>query len=267
MKDLAMVAKKARKHVLQMAYEAKDSHIGCSLSAIEILVALYFEVMNIDPDYPTDRLRDRFILSKGHAAAALYAVLAERGFFPVEALSDFAREGSRIADHIERHMPGVETNGGSGGHGLSLGVGMALAAAADNLPSRVFVLMGDGELQEGSVWEAAMFAASRNLKNLTLIVDVNGFQTWTQVRHVVEVEPLEDKFKAFGWATSRINGHHFHQLTDYLRLPSSRPPHVIFACTRKGKGVSFMEDHGEDWHNGVMTPEQYVLATREVEDA
>lgn len=265
MENLKLVAKRARESVLRMAYEAKDSHIGCALSSVDILVALYFSVLKVDPNDPGNPARDRFVLSKGHAASALYAVMCERGFFPQEALAGFSKDGSTIANHVSNELPGVETVGGSGGHGLPLGAGMALAALMDEADSRTFVLMGDGELQEGSVWEAAMFAASRKLTNLTLIVDRNEFQTWSRVEEVVALEPLKQKFQAFGWVAEEISGHDTNELQETLHQRYSRP-NVVIASTTKGCGVSFMEGSGE-WHNGVMTAEQYEAALKEVRSA
>ncbi len=263
MENLTVVAKKVRKSILDMAYNAKDSHIGCALSSVDVLVALYFGVMKIDPTKPKDPQRDRFILSKGHIASGLYAVLSERGFFPIEDLLSFAKDGSSIPSHVAQDaVSGVETSGGSGGHGLSLGAGMALAAQIDNAPYRIFVLTGDGELQEGSIWEAAMFASSRNLTNLTLIVDRNMFQTWGKVDDVVALEPLAERFRSFGWDVDEIDGHNIANLIKVLSATSNKP-HVVIARTVKGKGVSFMEGTG-DWHNGVLTEEQYKTAIQVV---
>ncbi|MDO8496879.1 MAG: transketolase [bacterium] len=263
MENLAVVAKKVRKSILDMTYNANDSHIGCALSSVDILVALYFGVMKIDPTKPKDLQRDRFILSKGHIASGLYAVLSEKGFFKIKDLSSFAKDGSSIPSHVAQDaVLGVETSGGSGGHGLSLGAGMALAAQIDNAPYRVFVLTGDGELQEGSIWEAAMFASSRNLKNLTLIVDRNMFQTWGRVDDVVALEPLAERFRSFGWDVDEIDGHDIANLIKVLSATGNKP-HVVIARTVKGKGVSFMEGTG-DWHNGVLTEEQYKIAIQEV---
>ena len=262
--ELERVARNARESVLRMAHAAKDSHIGCSLSAVDILTALYFLVLRVDPADPWHKARDRFILSKGHTAAALYAVLVERDFVSPSDLQGFAQNGSSMASHVERGiLPGVETNGGSGGHGLSLGAGMALACRQDGLDSRVYVLMGDGELQEGSVWEAAMFASSRNLAGLTLIIDRNEFQTWSRVDDVVAVEPLAAKFRSFGWRVSEVDGHCMDDLE--LALKSTHPfmPHAIIAHTVKGRGVSFMEGSGL-WHNGVLDDEQFGLALEEL---
>ncbi|MBI2278860.1 MAG: transketolase [Candidatus Brennerbacteria bacterium] len=263
MENLAAIAKQCRQKVLEMAYAAKDSHIGCALSSVDVLVLLFFRVMNVNPEDPRFSERDRFILSKGHAAAALYAVMSARGFFPREALATFAQNGSELASHVERKLPGVETNGGSGGHGLSIGAGMALAAQADGANYRIFILMGDGELQEGSVWEAAMFASSRNLSNLTLIVDRNGFQTWNKVDDIVAVESLVEKFRAFGWDADEVNGHDFERLGSVIERTGDRP-HAIIARTVKGKGVSFMEGDGV-WHSKSMSDEHYHRAMKEVQ--
>lgn len=261
--SLAVRAKRARRQVLELIYTAKDSHIGCSLSIVDILTVLYFRILSVDPLNPRDPKRDRFILSKGHSVSALYAVLSERGFFPESSMGGYAQDGSPIASHVEREvLPGVETNGGSGGHGLPIGVGMALSLRMDGLGGRVFVLMGDGELQEGSVWEALMFGASRSLSNVTLIIDRNEFQTWTKVNDVVGVEPLVEKLISFGWDAEQIDGHNFDELERALNVRSDRP-RAIVAKTVKGKGISFMEGSGE-WHNGSPTKEQYELAVQEL---
>jgi transketolase len=261
--ELPGIAKKARKRTVEMIYRAKDAHLGCALSAVDILVALYFKVLRIDPRAPMDPDRDRFVLSKGHGVASVYAVLAERGFFPTEALDTYAQNGSRLASHIVRNVvPGAETSGGSGGHGLPIGVGMARAAGDDGRPSRVFVLMGDGELQEGSVWEAAMFAGSGKLKNLTLIVDKNEFQTWTKVSEVVDVDPIDKKFEAFGWEAETVDGHDFAALEAALGRQGDKP-RVVIARTVKGKGVSFMEGSGE-WHNKSPNQAEFEQAMAEL---
>lgn len=263
MNDLAIIAKRARRNIIEMHYSSNDSHIGCSMCIVDMLVALYFRVMKLNLAKPKDFERDRFILSKGHAVSAVYAVMCERGFFPNEALATFAKNGSKIASHVERDvLPGVETNGGSGGHGLSLGIGMALVSRVDKIQYRVFVLMGDGELQEGSVWEALMFASSRNLSNLTLIVDRNVFQTQNKVDDVVAIEPLTEKFKAFGWNVDEVDGHDIEKFADVLGK-THNGPHAVIAHTIKGKGVSFMEGSG-DWHNGLLTEGQYKIAAKEL---
>lgn len=264
MVELEKVAQRVRRKILDMVYNAKDSHIGCSMSIVEILVSLYFQVMKIKPSQPRWPERDRFVLSKGHTAAALYAVLSERGFFLDDNLSKFAKDGSPVASHVAHNvLPGVETSGGSGGHGLSLGTGIALAARMDNLNHHIFVLSGDGELQEGSVWEAAMFASSRQLANLTLIVDRNLYQTWNKVDDVVSLEPLGDKLTAFGWNVSYADGHNMKDLSQVLAKIRDNCPHAVIANTIKGKGISFMEGLG-DWHNGILTKEQYEIALKEV---
>ncbi len=260
---LTEVAKQARRSVLELIYRAKDSHIGCSLSIVDILTAFYFKVLSVDPENSRDPNRDRFVLSKGHSVSALYSVLALRGFFPMEAVAGYAQDGSLIASHVERDvLPGVETNGGSGGHGLPIGAGMALALRADGKPSRVYVLMGDGELAEGSVWEALMFAASRKLSNLTLIIDRNEYQTWTKIEEVVAIEPLLEKLTSFGWDAEEVDGHNLAELERVLRTTGDRP-RAIIARTVKGKGISYMEGSGE-WHNGSPNAEQYQVAVSEL---
>lgn len=266
MVNLKKIAKNVRSIQLDMHFNAGDSHIGCSMSVVEILVALYFEVMKIDPRDPLSPDRDRFILSKGHAASALYAVLSERGFFPREDLFSFAKNGSHIASHVERDaFSGVETNGGSGGHGLSLGIGIALASIVDQRNFRTFVLMGDGELQEGSIWEAAMFASSRKFSALTLIIDRNEFQTWSKVDDVVAIGSIHDKFRSFGWEADEVDGHNMTELAEVLNKASDRP-RVVIAHTIKGKGISFMEGNGK-WHNGVLSEDEYKLAKEEINHA
>jgi len=260
---LSEIAKQARRQVLELIYQAKDSHIGCSLSLVDILAVLYFRVLAVDPKNPRDPNRDRFVLSKGHSVSALYSILSLRGFFPPTAVMGYAQDGSLIASHVERDvLPGVETNGGSGGHGLPIAAGMALALRSEAKVPRVYVLMGDGELQEGSVWEALMFASSRKISNLTLIIDRNDFQTWTKINEVVDVEPLLDKLTAFGWDAEQIDGHDFIELERALSTHSDRP-RAIIARTIKGKGISFMEGSGA-WHNGSPNAEQYETAVREL---
>ena len=266
MKELEAVAKEARRLMVEMHYRAKDAHLGCAMSMVEIMVSLYFRVMKADPSNPNAPDRDRFILSKAWAPSALYAVMCERGFFDRETLATFAQNGTRIASiGTSGVLPGVEASGGSAGQGLSVGIGMALVSRADKTGSRIFVLMGDGEVQEGSTWEAAMFAASRRLSSLTLIVDRNMFQTWSKVDDVVGIEPLAERFRAFGWDADEVDGHDIEKLTEVLGRMSSRP-HAVIARTTKGKGISFMEGSG-DWHNGVLTEEQYKIAARELNHA
>jgi transketolase len=266
-KELEAKAKNIRRAIVEMIYRAKSSHIGCSLSSAEILTALYFgRVLKVDPKNPTDPDRDRFILSKGHGVSAVYATLAERGFFPKEKLEEYGKNGTTLASHIVLNVvPGAETSNGSGGHGLPLGVGMAIAARFDKRPSRTFVFSGDGELEEGSVWEAALFAGFHKLSNLTLVVDRNNLQDGTDGKHlsdILDLNPLDEKFKAFGWDADIIDGHNFEELIPALQKQTGRP-RVVIAKTTKGKGVSFMEDRGE-WHGKCPDAGQYAQAMKEL---
>jgi transketolase len=243
---------------------AGSGHPGGSLSAADILTALYFSVMQLDPADPSWPERDRFVLSKGHAAPALYAVLAERGYFPVEELKGLRRLGSILQGHPDmKSTPGVEASTGSLGQGLSFAVGLAAAAKLDGAPWRVYVVLGDGELQEGQVWEAAMAAAHFGLDNLTAIVDNNGLQIDGPVEKVMSIEPVADKWRAFGWQVTNIDGHDFGQILGALaqaRETAGRPA-VIIARTIKGRGVPFMENRAE-WHGKAPSAEQLEEALR-----
>jgi transketolase len=243
--DMQTFAQRIRRHVLQMTHRARSSHIGSCFSIVELLAVLYGRILRVRPDEPTWGDRDRFLLSKGHGAAALYAVLAERGFFPKDWLADFFADGTRLAGHVTHHgMPGVEVSTGSLGHGLSLGCGMALAAKRDGRPVRVFVLMSDGECDEGSSWEAALFAPHHHLDNLIAVIDYNKIQSFGTVEEVLNLDPLGEKWRAFGWEVCEIDGHDLKQIEPTLgKVPRvlGRPTCII-AHTTKGKGVSFMED-------------------------
>ena len=234
-----------RHHVLRMTHRAQSAHVGTSLSMADLLAVLYGCVLKVDPTQPDWPERDRFILSKGHGCAGLYAVLAELGFFPLTWLDDFCRDGSRLAGHITHHgVPGVEVSTGSLGHGLPMGCGLALASKRDGQPYRVYTLLSDGECDEGSNWEAALFAAHHALDNLIAIVDYNKIQSLGTVQEVLKLEPLAAKWEAFGWGVREIDGHDFEQI---LRALTSIPfapgrPTCIIAHTVKGKGVSFMEN-------------------------
>ncbi|MDO8505601.1 MAG: transketolase [bacterium] len=257
-------AKEMRRMVLEMIHRAKAQHIGCSFSEMEILVTLYYAVMNIDPYNPKEEDRDRFILSKGHGVSAVYAILADRGFFPKEYLSTYYQDGSTLAGHIVRDcVPGAETSNGSGGHGLSLGIGMALAARRKRSPARTFVLMGDGELQEGSVWEGITFAAFHKIGGLTLIIDKNELQIMGRTTEVLNMDPFEDKFKSFGWHVITLDGNDTGALLHAFRENTFDKPKVIIAHTIKGKGVSFIENRVE-WHGKYPDEEQYRRALQEL---
>jgi len=249
-----------REHVLAIGAGAVGTHIGGALSAVDILVALYREVLRVRPEEPEWPDRDHFILSKGHASAALYATLAECGFFPVEELATYGSAEGRLMAHPTPAVPGVEFATGSLGHGLGLGAGLALAAKRAGRDKRVFVLMGDGELQEGSVWEAAMAAAHHGLDNLTAIVDRNRLQISGSTEDRMRLEPLADKWRAFGWQTSEIDGHDFGQLVPALRTPpAAGGPAVLIADTVKGRGVRHLQ-HRKQSHFAKLGPEAYQRA-------
>jgi transketolase len=247
---ITALARRVRAHTLRMVHRAKASHVGSCLSMTDLLATLYRAVLRVDPRRPDWPGRDRFVLSKGHGAAALYATLAECGFFPVDWLDTYCRDGTRLAGHITHHeVPGVEVSSGSLGHGLSYACGMALAARADRLLWRTFALLSDGECDEGSTWEAALFAPHHRLDNLVAVVDYNKIQSFGTVQDVLGLEPFADKWRAFGWAVREIDGHDVAQILDAFRgvsFETGRPSCVI-AHTLKGKGVGFMEGRLE-WH-------------------
>jgi transketolase len=270
--DTALVARFARKmrqNSLRMVHAARLGHPGGDLSAADILAALYTSVLRIDPRRPRTPDRDRFILSKGHCSAALYATLAEAGFFPLEWLSEYMKPLSMLNGHPDRNkVPGVEANTGPLGHGLPIGVGAAKAAKITGAAWRTFVLTGDGELQEGSNWEAAMAAAQFRLDNLTVIVDRNRLQQGDETERTVGLEPLADRWRAFGWAVREVDGHDLDTLIRTFReapFESGRPSCVI-AHTHKGRGVSFMEDRVE-WHHRVPTAQELAAALEELAEA
>jgi transketolase len=259
-------AKEIRKRLLQMIHEGKTGHTGGALSSVDILVSLYYAVMNIDPDDPKCPERDRFILSKGHSVEGLYCILADKGFFPEEELRTFSQYGSRLIGHPSMKVPGIEANTGALGHGLSIGVGTALGLKLDDRTQRVFVLMGDGELAEGSIWEAAMSASNFKLDNLTGIIDRNGLQISGNTEDVMALECLRAKWEAFGWAVTETDGHDYDALIENLNMTCPGQPHLIIAATTKGKGVSFMENNAK-WHHGAPTAEQLEQALNDLERA
>ena len=262
--DLEAVARNLRRNILKMIAEAGSGHPGGSLSAVEILTALYFRVLSHRPSEPSWADRDRFILSKAHACPVLYAALAEAGYFPVEELMTFRKLDSRLQGHAHIKTPGVEMSGGSLGQGLSFGVGTALAARLDGRPSRVFVLLGDGECDEGQVWEAAMSASHYGLDNLVAFVDRNGIQNDRWTHEVMELEPLADKWRGFGWQTIEIDGHDLAEVNAALdRAVEVKGPSVIIAKTVKGKGVSFMENN-PDFHGKAPNQDQLSQALVEI---
>ncbi len=265
--DYSQIAKEIRKKVLKMFFDSQTAHIGSSLSEVDILTVLYFKILSIDPKNPTAEDRDRFLLSKGHGAAGLYATLAQRGFFPDGVLDTYCQDGGKLPGHSTRGCaPGVEVSTGSLGHGLPMGAGMAIAAKNDGKKYRIFVLMSDGECQEGSVWEAVLFAAHHKLDNLVAIVDRNWWQAFGKTEEILQLEPLEDKFIAFHWNVQRINGHNFSEIENALsQIPFEKTkPSLVIANTVKGKGVSFIENKLE-WHYKNLTKEEYELALKELE--
>ena len=247
-KELAAVARAVRADVLTMSSAAGVAHVASALSCVDILVAIYFDAARVGPDTSRDPQRDRVLLSKGHAGAALYACLAARGFFDRSALSGYCADGSPLGEHPSREaVPGVEISSGSLGHGLGIGTGLALAARLTGSPTRVFVVMSDGECNEGSVWEAAMWAPRRGLDNLVAIVDFNKLQATGRSLEITQLAPLADKWRAFGWDVAEVDGHDFGALVPALRASGGGLPRLVVAHTVKGKGVSFMEDDLE-WH-------------------
>jgi transketolase len=258
------ISRKVRKVVLDIIYKSKSPHIGSSFSIAEILVALYYKVLNISPDDTHNPDRDRFILSKGHACPTLYAVLAERGFLSNDDLKGFAVNGGTLEQHPSMDLSrGIEVSTGSLGHGLSIGAGMALAGLNDSKRYEVYVILGCGELNEGSVWEAIMFAGQHRLNNLVALVDYNKIQAMGHTRDIIDLEPLGEKWKSFGWDVQEIDGHNFEQIFKSLNSLSSEKPNVIILHTIKGKGVSFMEDRLL-WHYRTPDDKEYKLALREL---
>ncbi|MDF2523046.1 MAG: transketolase [Clostridiales bacterium] len=265
-KNLSFIATNIRKHSIEGVYKAAAGHPGGSLSIADILAVLYFETMNIDPQNPKMEDRDRFVLSKGHCSPALYGALAERGFFPKEDIKTFRHIESYLQGHPDmKGVPGVDMSTGSLGQGISAANGMALAAKLNNKNYRVYTILGDGEIQEGQVWEAAMFAAHYKLDNLTAFVDFNGLQIDGDISKVMSPLPIDQKFKSFGWNVTVIDGHDINQIFEAIKEAKStkNKPSVIIAKTVKGKGVSYMENQA-GWHGNSPNKEQYEQAMEEL---
>jgi transketolase len=261
---LASIAVAARRLILKTVFRAQAGHIGADLSAVDILTTLYFGVLKVGPAESGNPERDRFVLSKAHASAAMYAVLCLKGHLREAELDTFGAADSRLSTVVSSRVPGVEFSTGSLGHGLPLGLGAALAARIAGSPRRTVVLTGDGELQEGSNWEAAMLAATKKLASLTVIIDRNLAQKGASTEDINALEPLEDKWRAFGWAVRTVDGHDFAGLLDALRPDPARDvPACVIARTVKGKGVSFMEG-GLDWHSRKLTAELFRTAMAEL---
>jgi transketolase len=267
--DAAALKRRAaqlRGKVIEMSHAAQAAHLASSLSCADILTAAYWHALRVDPDRPDDPERDRFILSKGHAAAALYAALAMKGYFPLRELDTFCKDGGRLAEHPPANLlPGVEAATGSLGHGLPLGCGMALSGRIKGETFRVFALLSDGENNEGSVWEAAMFAAAQKLANVCVIVDYNKWQATARSDETLMLAPLRDKWAAFGWDAREIDGHDVGVLAEAMqRVPNgSGKPVALIAHTIKGKGVSFMEDDN-NWHYRAPTADEVASARKEL---
>ena len=267
--ELKKTANEVRKGILRSVHSAKAGHPGGSLSAADIFTYLYFEELNVDPQNPKKPDRDRFVLSKGHTAPGLYSALAHRGFFPVEDLLTLRHIGSYLQGHPDmKHIPGVDMSSGSLGQGISAAVGMAIAGKLDNASYRVYTLLGDGEIQEGQVWEAAMLAGHRNLDNLVVIVDNNGLQIDGKIEEVCSPYPIDKKFEAFNFHVINIDGNDFDQIEAALNEAKTVKgmPTAIIAKTVKGKGVSFMEDKAS-WHGVAPNDEQFAMAMEELEKA
>jgi len=265
--DMRALAKSIRIHALKMTSAGGSSHVGAVFSMADIVAVLYGGVLRVDPSAPQWPDRDRFILSKGHAGAGVYAALAERGFFPVDRLSQHYRDGSVFSGHVShKGIPGVELSTGSLGHGLSVGAGMAYGAKLDSKGHRIFVLLSDGECDEGSNWEAILFAAHHRLDNLVAIVDYNRLQSLAPVSETLELEPFADKWRAFGWAVVEVDGHDHVCLQRALRAVPGSPgrPTAVIAHTIKGKGVSFMENTVL-WHYRTAKGDEFERALAELE--
>lgn len=264
---IEQLSRQIRAEIIKIAHETETIHVGGCLSCVDILIALYFGCLSVrteDPDWPD---RDRFILSKGHAALALYTVLAHRGFFPLEQVHTFNDDKSRFTEHpVWKNIPGIDATSGSLGHGLGIGSGMALAAKISKKPYRTFVLMSDGECDEGSVWEAALFAPANHLGNLVAIIDYNKWQACGRSDEIMNLSPLKQKFAAFGWVAYEVDGHDIGAMVrlfqSILISPEQRPVAII-AHTIKGKGVSFMEDDN-NWHYRVPSADEVQKAHQEL---
>jgi transketolase len=262
-----ILADTIRADILKMHYHSNASHIGSSFSCIEILIALYFAVLIIDPKKPFYPGRDRFILSKGHASSALYSVLAHRGYFSKKRLFRHCMEGGNLPGHSTyRCIPGVEASTGSLGHGLPMGVGMALSLKHDKEKAKVFVLMSDGECDEGTVWEAALFASHHKIDNLIVVIDYNKLQAFGETNKVLNLEPFAKKWESFGWVIAEVDGHNCGKIVSALKkLPFKKDkPSIVIAHTKKGKGISYMEDKLA-WHYKSPNAEEYKIGLKELD--
>jgi transketolase len=266
-KNLEQRARILRARIIETSHKANIPHLGSCLSCVDILTTLYFSILRIDPHHPEDVNRDRFILSKGHGAPALFQVLAMRGYYPEQILEHYGEDGGIFAEHppAPGYLPGIEAATGSLGHGLPLGLGMALAGRIAKKNYYVYVVLSDGECNEGSVWEAAMFAAAQKVKNLCIIIDFNKWQATGRSQEIMALDPLQDKWKSFGWNTHEVDGHDISTLVETLnQFPENDKPTAIIAHTIKGKGVSFMENDN-NWHYRIPTASEVMNAKRELD--
>lgn len=266
-RKLELEANNIRKTALETIHTAGSGHIGGSFSMAEIMTVLYYKAMNIDPANPDKPDRDRLVLSKGHCSPVMYATLARRGFFPVEHLKTFRKIDSDLSGHVEIHVPGVDMSGGSLGQGLSVALGMAMYGKCKNLGNYVYAIMGDGEIQEGQIWEAAMAAGFLKVNNLIGFVDNNKIQLDGRLTEVMDPNPIDEKFRAFGWNVISVNGQDVEEIADAIdeAKKSQDKPTMIVAHTTKGAGVSVFEDTCR-FHGGQPTPEEYEIAIKELED-
>lgn len=261
------ITKQMRRDIVRMHFLSKESHVASALSCTDILAVLYSGILKVDPKNPTDANRDRFILSKGHSVAALYAILAQKGFFEKRLLDTFCQDASKLPGHSTKDsVPGVEVSTGGLGHGLPMGLGMALAAKKNQQNHRIFVLMSDGECNEGTTWESALFAAHHKLDNVIVVVDRNGQQGLGKSQDIMNLEPFMQKWEAFGWQAQEVDGHDCAQLEKVLtQVPFKKgKPSIVIAKTIKGKGVSFMHDL-VDWHYKSPSQEEYQQALKELQ--
>ena len=266
-KDLTNIAKKLRINIIKTSAFAGIPHLGSCLSCIDILVYLYWAELKIDPGDPNNPNRDRFILSKGHGAPALFQVLAEKKFFPVELLDEFGKSGSFFHEHPPKPglIPGIEAATGSLGHGFSMALGMAIAEKINNSGYSTYAMLSDGECNEGSIWEAAMLASAQKTKKLTVIIDYNKWQATGRSQKILSLEPLRAKWESFGWFVKEVNGHDFEEISHSLKEAKKEDkPSAIIAHTVKGKGVSFMEDNN-NWHYRIPNTEELSAALSEIE--
>ena len=266
-RQLEQIARTMRARIIETSHKTNTPHLGSCLSCVDILIAAYFHSLRLDPKKPRDPDRDRFILSKGHGAAALFQVLAHRGFYPESMLESYGQDGSLFAEHppAPEYLPGIEAATGSLGHGLPIGLGMALAGRIHGKSYNVIALLSDGECNEGSVWEAAMMAASQKVERLAVFIDFNKWQATGRSEQVLALNPLVDKWRAFGWNATEVDGHDMAALVRLMdRIPDgSGKPVAVIAHTVKGKGVSFMEDDN-NWHYRIPTAEEVVKAKQQL---